>query len=536
MIRYQSNRQLTFSEFILPFSGALNGNNRWIKLANMLPWDELVSIYARSLSEGMGRPTQDLRIELGSLIIQELMDWDDREVIDQIEENPYLQYFLGYQEFSDRRVFDPSLLVTIRKRLNRESIADLTGEIDKAKQVFDELREASEANSDSSEDSDDSASSGSPSGKAGSEKSSSEGTPGKMDVQSVTHQGILIVDATAAELEIPYPTDLGLLNQARLQSERIIDLLWSVQRHGRKKPRTYRQKAKAAYLAIAKQRRKSRKTIRRGIRQQLQYLGRNIKTINKLLESTAARLLLKRRDRALIETIGKVYVQQKEMYDEKKRRIDDRIVNLYQPWVRPIKRGKSGADVEFGPKLSVSLIGAMAYVDHFSWDAYNEGNYLKQQVEAYYQRYGFYPEVVIADTIYGNRENRRYLKALGIRYSGKKLGRPIQLTEINKERLKAEKRRRKAEQRKRVLIEGRFGVGRRRYGLGRVRTRLQETSETSICMAFFAMSIVAYFAACFFENIRRWWHRNACDCLILRQIPVFFDNNDNNSSVLGLAA
>ena len=549
MIRYQSNRQLSFSEFILPFSGSLNGHNRWIKLANMLPWDDLVSIYARSLSEGMGRPTQDLRIELGSLIIQELMDWDDREVIAQVQENPYLQFFLGGQEFSDRRVFDPSLLVTIRKRLNRESIAELTGEVEKAKKIFDELREQerSETDTDHPESSGDSPQpeslpreAGADAPVSGSEKSAAspeEGDP------RVTHQGTLIVDATAAELEIPYPTDLGLLNQARLQSERLIDLLWPVQRDkslprsaGGKKPRTYRQKAKKAYLSLAKQRKKSRKMIRRGIRQQLQYLRRNIKIINELSESAAAKILLKRRDKALIETIGKVYVQQKEMYDENKRRVDDRIVNLYQPWVRPIKRGKSGSDVEFGPKLSVSLIGTMAYVDHFSWDAYNEGNYLKQQVEAYYQRYGFYPEVVIADTIYGNRENRRYLKALGIRYSGKKLGRPIQLTEINKERLKAEKRRRKAEQRKRVLIEGRFGVGRRRYGLGRVRTRLQETSETSICMAFFAMSIVAYLAACFFENIRRWWHRNACDCLILRQIPVFFDNNDNNSLVPGLAA
>ncbi len=268
----------------------------------------------------------------------------------------------------------------------------------------------------------------------------------------------------------------------------------------------------------------------------MQYLRRNIQIINKLSESVAARILLNRRDKQLIETIGKVYAQQKQRYDEKVHRIDDRIVNLYQPWVRPIKRGKSGSDVEFGPKLSVSLIGTMAYVDHFSWDAYNEGNYLKQPVEAYYHRYGFYPEVVIADTIYGNRENRRYMKALGIRYSGKKLGRPIRISEVNRERWKAEKRRRKVEQRKRVLIEGCFGVGRRRYGLGRVRTRLQETSETSICMAFFAMRIVVYLAACFLGYMKRWWRRKACYGAIFRQIPVFFDNNPNHNLAPGLAA
>ncbi len=66
---------------------------------------------------------------------------------------------------------------------------------------------------------------------------------------------------------------------------------------------------------------KSGKTIRRGIRQKLQHLRRNIEIINKLSESAAARKLLQRCDKALIKTIGKVYAQQKEMYDEKKRRI-----------------------------------------------------------------------------------------------------------------------------------------------------------------------------------------------------------------------
>ena len=96
-----------------------------MRLANILPWDELVAIYARGLSPSRGRGTQDLRVELRALLIQGLMEGTDHEVIAQIHENPYLQYLLGYEEYSYRRVFGPSLLVTIRRRLDREAIAEL---------------------------------------------------------------------------------------------------------------------------------------------------------------------------------------------------------------------------------------------------------------------------------------------------------------------------------------------------------------------------------------------------------------------------
>ncbi|MHC4752723.1 MAG: IS5 family transposase [Planctomycetota bacterium] len=507
MINYQSNRQLCFSDFALPFNGALDSNNRWVKLAYLLPWDGLVEIYARGLSCGRGRPTQDLRIELGTLIIQELMEWSDREVIAQIQENPYLQYFLGYPDYGYRKVFDPSLLVTIRKRLNRAAIAELTRLVAEAREAMEQSQSPEE------EDKDDFPSP--PSDKDSQTQpvevehsQPAANTALQADDSQSERRGQLILDATAAELEIPYPTDLGLLNEARLQSERIIDVLWSLKPRGSVKPRTYRQKARAAYLSVAKKRRKSRKEIRKGIKQQLQYLRRNIKTLDSLLGTLRTDIIditLKRRDKKLLETIKLVYGQQKQMYEEKSRRIAHRIVNLYQPWVRPIKRGKSGSDVEFGPKLSVSLVDNVAYVDHFSWEAFHEGTYLAEQVAAYRKRHRFYPEVVIGDTIYGSHKNRQYLKSLGIRFSGKQLGRPVQVTPENRQQLASEKKQRKQEQCRRNRIEGCFGLGRRRYGLGRVRTRLEETSETSICMAFFAMSVAAYLAAYFVRKAKLWW-------------------------------
>jgi hypothetical protein len=104
--------------------------------------------------------------------------------------------------------------------------------------------------------------------------------------------------------------------------------------------------------------------------------------------------------------------------------------------VRPIVRGKQNKPVEFGAKLSVNLTGdGFARVDHLRWDAFHEGLDLKSQVENYHDRTGYYPERVLADPLYGTRENRRYLKQKGIHFAGKPLGRPKKVTEENREEL-----------------------------------------------------------------------------------------------------
>lgn len=93
------------------------------------------------------------------------------------------------------------------------------------------------------------------------------------------------------------------------------------------------------------------------------------------------------------------------MYQRSTHRCDDRIVSIHQPHVRPIVRGKEGCKTEFGSKIRVSLVDGIAMVDHLGWDAFNEGQDLKNQVEQYKVRYGYYPESVLADGIYGTRDN-----------------------------------------------------------------------------------------------------------------------------------
>jgi len=110
-------KQMEFENFKLPFGGKLNSNNRWVKLAKMIPWEEIEKIYTSSLAgTGMGSPAKPARVALGSLIIKEHYGKSDDEIVLEIQENPYLQYFLGFQEYSDKKPFDPSMFTHFRTR------------------------------------------------------------------------------------------------------------------------------------------------------------------------------------------------------------------------------------------------------------------------------------------------------------------------------------------------------------------------------------------------------------------------------------
>ena len=90
-------------EFFLPFEGQLSPDNRWVKLARLIPWAEFETNYSKSLKgTGDGPPAKSVRVALGALIIKERLGSSDRETVEQIRENPYLQYFLGFKEYREK--------------------------------------------------------------------------------------------------------------------------------------------------------------------------------------------------------------------------------------------------------------------------------------------------------------------------------------------------------------------------------------------------------------------------------------------------
>ena len=292
------------------------------------------------------------------------------------------------------------------------------------------------------------------------------------------------MDATAAPADITHPNDLGILNQTRKQSEKIIDSLHQNRKNKLdKKPRTYRKKARKDYLKVAKKRRVSRKERTDALAKQLQYIKRNLSHIENLVNSGAELSSLSPRKYKMLLVITEVYRQQLWMHENESKRIDDRIVSISQPHIRPIVRGKAGKPVEFGAKLSVSCFENYVFLDHLSWDNFNESGDFKTQVEAYKNYTGYYPASVHVDQIYRTRANRAWCKERGIRISGSPLGRkPKNLS-------KESKKQALDDERIRNTIEGKFGQAKRRYSLNCIMSKLPSTSETSIAIIFLVMNL-----------------------------------------------
>jgi hypothetical protein len=281
------------------------------------------------------------------------------------------------------------------------------------------------------------------------------------------------------------------LNEAREKTDELIDSLHEPLVGQQPRPRTYRQKARRQFVAFVKQKKPSRPKIRQANRRQLGYLKRNLQAIDRLLQTPDALPLthLSPRQYKNLLVCRELYRQQQQMIDQRTQRIDDRIVSITQPHVRPIKRGKAGRDTEFGAKLSVSMVDGFSFVDRLSWDNYNESQNLIGQIESYKDRLGFYPESVHVDKIYRTRENRAFCKERGIRMSGPPLGRKPQT--VSRE----EKRQAEADEAIRNQVEGKFGQGKRRFGLGRVMAKLASASAAQIVLTFLMMNLERLFCA-----------------------------------------
>lgn len=464
MIDYISQNQISLDLFEHPFEKNLDKENRWVKLSGLVPWDELASVYCTKLETNRGRKSINIRTVIAALIVKHKLCLDDRGTIQMIQENVYLQFFCGLKVFTTKKVFDPSLFVDIRKRLGNAEFDKFNQfVIDKSEQIKPHQSRIKKQEVHGIEKDTESCSGDSPKPK---------------------NKGTLKVDATVADQEITYPTDLKLLNKCREELERIFDLLY-IHHLDKNKPKTYRRNARKEFINISKKKRKSKKEIRRGVKSQLQYVSRDIRLIQQFLIKPGRAEALGKKDLQLYDTIRKVYDQQKWMYDNNTNKCDHRIVNLYQPHVRPMVRGKEKTKTEFGSKINVGEVNGFCRIDRLSWDAYNEGGDVEMQAENFRKVYGCYPKWFLGDKIYLTQKNRKFLKTKGIEIVGKPLGRP---STKNKETA-SQKYRKKKKAAQRNHIEGKFGQAKRGYGLNNIKSRLRETSESWINSIIFVMNL-----------------------------------------------
>lgn len=472
MIKYNSSSQLTIMEFETPFQTSLDPTNRWVQLSKVVPWDRFAAIYIKAMNAEFGRPGVSPRTVLGAMVIKHFLKLDDRGTIETIQENPYMQFFVGLSGFITEPIFDPSLFVEIRKRIGANTFDQLNIELIKsATGDSDDKHNRSPKNKDEN------------------------GRP--------KNKGKLQLDATVADQYIKYPTDTDLMNSGRKLLEEMLDELYAKNNKQGVKPRTYRRNMDKAFLGFSKKRRKTNSEIRKMKHKLVEHTKRNIGHVNRMLDAFEQKgndfPLDKKAYRQLL-IITTLYQQQREMYDNNTSTCSDRIVSIHQPHVRPIKRGKQNANTEFGSKLGVSLDSGFARIDTLSWDAYNESGDLIKQVTAYRELHGHYPELVQADQIYPTKENRKWLKERGIRITAPPLGR-------KPEKIKTSnyyKRKHKKEATERNHIEAKFGQGKNGYNLNKIRARLKETSESWVSCIFFIMNLIKFdkeFLLLFLEQI-----------------------------------
>ncbi|EFE90296.1 hypothetical protein GCWU000341_03001, partial [Oribacterium sp. oral taxon 078 str. F0262] len=243
--------------------------------------------------------------------------------------------------------------------------------------------------------------------------------------------GTEILDATCSPSNIKYPQDFELLHEARI-------LHWLRPKSGRRRRSAWRSAGSWSMFAAS------------------MYL-----------------------------TIRKLYEQQRYRYDNKTHQVSDRIVNLSQPDIRLIMRGKAKSPVEFGAKYDVSVDEkGHARLEKISFTPYHEGSVLKDAVERYRKRTGHYPERILADRIYRTRANLQYSKEHGIRMSGPKLGRPKRTdARATKEGYR--------DNVDRIEVERFFSLDKRCNGAGLIMTRLEETTLSSIALSVFVTNLFA---------------------------------------------
>ena len=423
--------------------------NRWVKLADNLPWDKIEKEYNKRLrNRHNGAGNKPARMVVGALIVKHVENLSDEKTIQAIQENPYMQYLLGLPKFTEKPVFVPELFVSVRKRLDHDFFNLLTLML--------------------------------------AEADGSKPKKGHTDEEGNDHGGTMKIDATCCDAEVRYPTDCNLLEDGSNLIDRLLDKFCT--RHKIIKPRTRRVESRQAFIQLTRKKRKGKKLIDKTRLVQIRCLQADFQTFFDFLGKYSSNLLacFSRRDCKWLMAAIKMYDQQKMMFEQNVRSCADRIISIYQPHLRPIVRGKAKAKVEFGAKIGASIVNGYTYVDRLSWDAYNESSDLVAQMELYKLRFGMFPKEVQADKLYLGKENRKYIKACHVNCYNRPLGRPPK-----------EENDSHADDKKRVIgerneIEGTFGTSKRVYRANNIRAKLDDTADTWIGACFFAKNVMKF--------------------------------------------
>lgn len=398
------------------------------KIHRAIPWDQLcllVPAPASSVS-GLGRkPWMDVKGGIGLQFLKHYLQLSDAKLIERINTDWSLQYFCGIQLKPGQAITDKDLPSHWRTYLGKYL------DIDKWQQAF--------------------------------------ASRWKVHMQQTQSS---MQDATCYESRIAYPTDVKLLWQSCNTVHVLIGQIRH--RHHERKSRNNYDDRHREFLSYQKSRKKTRKQEKRLRKKLLKYLLRLLMLLGELCKKHGVKLPARKKE--LLGTIAQLYEQQvKKIHGQK---IEDRIVSLAKSYIRPIIRGKEVKGVEFGAKVNKLQVDGISFIEHLSYDAFNEGTRLEKGIRLHEKLLGKCKHVS-ADAIYATNANRRYCKRKGIVTNfiakGKQKSEHIEQAALMRRVLNRERSTR---------LEGSFGNEKNHYLLNKVNARSQYT-ET--CWIFFGI-------------------------------------------------
>ena len=439
MYTKDSNQQqfsfLNNNFFIKPI---LDQNHIMIKIANSLNWINISNQLSKFYSSSRGRPTKPSRAKVGLLILKHLYKLSDEEVVDFLKRDLYAQYLCNVSIQEAKKFIHSSTLTYFRKQIGSEGI----------KLIEKELLSLLKKN---------------------------KLIKGKK----------LVIDTTVVSSPISYPTDIHLLESLRTKAVKLLD---AARQFGAKRYRTYRRAARKTFLTFTKLKRRTSKARRKIQKKLIQFTSRNIRQLKDSLENISkkarntnakAKDAFSRKAKDFVKTASKIIQQQKEIY--KGKSVKERIVSSWATHIRPMVRGKFPVEVEFGPKILLSLHGKFLFLDSLNFDNVADVTLLPQAIESYQTRFGRLPSQIAADRGFYSKDNYQYCLDKKItKVAIEKKGKPS--TTSPPAFLKRLRR-------GRCAIEAKISLAKRKFGLDRINYRISGGEEIWIRLGLMVMNL-----------------------------------------------
>ena len=412
-------KELYFNEFL---SSDLGG------IYQSIPWDKLSKLFASRRDKRGKKSFFNTRGKLGLMFLKSYTQSSDRELIERMNSDYSFQFFCDIYLLPGQRIKDVKLPSKVRCEL-----------------------------------------------------------AGKLDIHScqkilaehwrpwLENTSVILEDATCYETDMRFPTDVKLLWECNEWIYNQIKLLCKYVRIRR--PRSKFSEQKQKYLSYQRSRKKSHKKTIRRIRSLLYLLKKligQLSDIEHIAQKKGYCFPIRYYKRT--DTINKIFSQQQQMYKTRKT-VPNRIVSIAKDYIRPIIRGKETKRLEFGSKVNMIQVDGINFIDHLSFDAFNECKRFIPSIRKGRELFGKITHAA-ADAIYATNENRRYCTGNNITTSFKRKGRAGKFEEQRRQiqSLLATERA--------TRMEGSFGTEKRHYGLDRIKARIK---PTEILWVFFCV-------------------------------------------------